>query len=199
MTLNLPGKHNVLNALAACAVAYELELDRDALVRALEQFQGIERRLQVLGELPTRAGKVLFVDDYAHHPTEIAATVAAARAAWPERRLVVVFQPHRYSRTRDLLDDFAAVLAETDALFVCEVYPAGEQAIAGADGRSICRAVRSRGLVEPIFVPELDGLADLLRDNLQDGDLVLTLGAGDIGSAAAALPAALAIARQVHP
>jgi UDP-N-acetylmuramate--alanine ligase len=199
VTLNLPGRHNVLNALAACAIAYELELDEKAMARALENFQGIDRRLQVLDEVPTRAGKVLFVDDYGHHPTEIAATLEAARAAWPERRIVVVFQPHRYTRTRDLLDDFAAVLTSADSLFVCEVYPAGEDPIPGADGRAICRAVRGHGRIEPVFVPELDKLPDQLGDALQAGDLVLTLGAGDIGTAAAALPAALAIARQVHP
>jgi UDP-N-acetylmuramate--alanine ligase len=199
LTLNLPGRHNVLNALAACAIAHELELDDAALKRALDGFAGIDRRLQVLGEVHTRAGKVLFVDDYAHHPTEIAATLAAARAAWPTRRVVVVFQPHRYTRTRDLLDDFAAVLSTADQLFVCEVYPAGEVPISGADGRAICRAVRTRARVEPVLVPTLDSLPERLADVLQAGDLVLTLGAGDIGAAAARLPAALAVARQVIP
>ena len=199
VTLNLPGRHNVLNALAACAIAHELELSEDALGRALAAFGGIERRLQVLDEVPTRGGKVLFVDDYGHHPTEIAATMAAAREAWPGRRLVVVFQPHRYTRTRDLLDDFAAALSTADQLLVGEVYPAGEAPIPGADGRGICRAIRSLARVEPILVTELDDLPERLQDILQDGDLVLTLGAGDIGSAAAALPAKLAIARQVVP
>ena len=145
------------------------------------------------------AGKVLFVDDYGHHPTEIAATMAAAREAWPQRRLVVVFQPHRYTRTRDLLDDFAAALSTADQLFVCEVYPAGEAPIAGADGRAICRAIRSRARVEPVLVTELDSLPERLGAVLQAGDLVLTLGAGDIGAAAARLPASLAIARKVVP
>ncbi len=190
--LNLAGHHNVLNALAACAIAHELELDDQALQRALENFEGIDRRLQLLGEIRTRAGSVLFMDDYGHHPTEIAATMQAARSAYPGRRLVVVFQPHRYTRTRDLLDDFADVLSAADRLLVCEVYPAGEQPIAGADTRAICRAVRSRAQVEPVFVPELTQLPELLDGVLQDQDLVLTLGAGDIGSVAAGLPAALA-------
>ncbi len=191
ISLNLPGHHNVLNALAACAIAHELELDDEALQRALSSFEGIDRRLQVLGEVNLPAGRLLCVDDYAHHPTELAASLQAAKAAWPERRLVVVFQPHRYSRTRDLLDDFAEVLSEADRLFVCEVYAAGEDPIAGADGRAICRAVRTRGQVEPVFIAELDDLAELLRAVVADGDLVLTLGAGSIGAAAAVLPAQL--------
>ncbi len=193
LSLNLPGRHNVLNAAAACAVAHELALPDAALARALAEFQGIDRRLQVLGKLRTAAGQVLLVDDYGHHPTEIAASLAAARSAWPGRRLVVVFQPHRYTRTRDLLDDFADVLSAADRLLVCEVYPAGEAAIAGADGRAICRAVRSRGQVEPVFVPALEQLPGLLNGVLADGDLLLTLGAGDIGSAAASLPDSLAV------
>jgi UDP-N-acetylmuramate--alanine ligase len=199
VSLNLPGRHNVLNALAACAIAHELELSTEAVVRALESFAGIERRLQVIDEVATRKGKVLFVDDYGHHPTEIQATMNAARAAWPGRRLVVVFQPHRYTRTRDLLDDFAEALSTADQLFVTAVYPAGEAPIAGADSRAICRAVRSRGRVEPVLLPNLDGLPERLRDAVEDGDLVLTLGAGDIGSVAADLPARVAIARKVVP
>jgi UDP-N-acetylmuramate--alanine ligase len=192
VTLNLPGRHNVLNALAAIALAWELELDDAAVQRALAEFQGIDRRLQVLGHVEAGGGKVTLVDDYGHHPTEIAATMRAARDAWPGRRLVVAFQPHRYTRTRDLLDDFAEVLSAADVLLVTEVYAAGEDPIAGADGRAICRAVRSRGTVEPVFVPKLDRLPKLLGDVLADGDVVLTLGAGDIGAAAQRLPAALA-------
>jgi UDP-N-acetylmuramate--alanine ligase len=191
LTLSLPGRHNVLNALAAVAVAYELGLDDAPLQRALAEFEGIDRRLQILGEEQTRAGRVLFVDDYAHHPTEIAATLEAVRQAWPDRRHVVVFQPHRYSRTRDLLDDFAEVLAGVERLFVTEVYAAGEEAIATADGRSICRAIRGRGQVEPVFVADLDNLADNLAAVLEDGDVVLTLGAGSIGAIALELPEAL--------
>ena len=191
ITLNLPGRHNILNSLAAVAVARELELPDTAVQRALAEFQGIDRRLQVLGEIDTSAGRVLFVDDYGHHPTEITATIRAAREAWPGRRLVVAFQPHRYTRTRDLLDDFADVLSVADRLLVTEVYAAGEEPIAGADGRAICRAVRSRGAVEPVFVTRLERLPKLLAGVIQDGDVVLTLGAGDIGAAAQRLPEAL--------
>ena len=197
ITLNLPGRHNVLNALAAIAVAQELELDDAAVQRALTEFEGIDRRMQILGEVRTATGKVLFLDDYGHHPTEIAATLQAVRAGWPDRRLVVVFQPHRYSRTQDLLDDFAEVLSGSQPLFITEVYAAGEDPIAGADGRAICRAIRTRGQVEPVFVPDLDQLPELLSNMLADGDLVLTLGAGDIGAVAAGLPETMA--GLVHP
>jgi UDP-N-acetylmuramate--alanine ligase len=192
ITLNLPGRHNVQNALAAVALAHELELDDAAVQRALAEFQGIDRRLQVLGTLDTGHGQALLVDDYGHHPTEIAATMRAVREAWPGRRLVVAFQPHRFTRTRDLLDDFADVLSAADKLLVAEVYSAGEDPIAGADGRAICRALRGRGAVEPVFVPKLERLPKLLAGVLQDGDVVLTLGAGDIGAAAQRLPAAFA-------
>ncbi len=191
--LRLPGLHNVRNALAAIAVAGELQVGDDAVVRALESFEGIDRRFQSLGEIETAAGKVMFVDDYGHHPTELAATIAAARAGWPERRLVLVFQPHRYSRTRDLLDDFAVALSEADVLVLLDVYAAGEAPIAGADGRAIARAVRSRGSVEPVFVETLDELEPVLRGLLADGDLVLTMGAGDIGAYAAGLPERLVL------
>ena len=198
LSLSLPGRHNVLNALAAVAVAYELDLDDAALQSALAEFEGIDRRLQILGEEQTRAGKVLFVDDYAHHPTEIAATLDAVRQAWSDRRHVVVFQPHRYSRTRDLMDDFAEVLARVDRLFITEVYAAGEEPIASADGRSICRAVRSRSHVEPVFVADLDKLATDLGAVLKDGDLVLTLGAGSIGAVAQELPQKLRTLKAVE-
>lgn len=194
VTLNLPGRHNVCNALAAVAVAMELELDDAAVARALAGFEGIDRRLQVLGEITLDGVRVTQVDDYGHHPTEIAATLEAARQGWPGRRLVVVFQPHRYSRTRDFLDDFAEVLSDSDRLLVTEVYAAGEAPISGADGRAICRAIRSRGQVEPVFVPELAQLPELLAGVLEDGDVLLTLGAGDIGAAAQQLRGALAAA-----
>jgi UDP-N-acetylmuramate--alanine ligase len=184
VTLNLPGRHNVLNSLAAVAVATELDIPDEAIQRALANFQGIERRLQQLGEIQWPGGRALIVDDYGHHPTEVAATLEAARQAWPERRLVLVFQPHRYSRTRDLLDDFGRSLSECDVLLVTEVYAAGEAPIAGADGRAICRAVRSRGVVEPVFVESVDDLADSLRAVLHDGDVVLTMGAGNLGAVA---------------
>ena len=185
--LRLPGRHNVLNALAAIAIAAELDVADRAIVKAFADFQGIDRRFQIYGERKTKRGRVLFVDDYGHHPTEIAATVAAARSGWPGRRLMLVFQPHRYTRTRDLLDDFAHVLSSVDALVLLEVYAAGEEPIAGADTRAIARAVRSRGSVEPVFAESLSELPALLESILEDGDLILTMGAGDIGAAAATL------------
>ena len=184
VTLNLPGRHNVLNSLAVVAVATELEIADEAIQRALANFQGIDRRLQQLGEIQWSGGRALIVDDYGHHPTEVAATIEAARQGWPERRLVLVFQPHRYTRTRDLLDDFGRTLSECDVLLVTEVYAAGEAPIAGADGRAICRAVRSRGVVEPVFVESIETLADSLRAVLHDGDVVLTMGAGNLGAVA---------------
>ena len=192
VSLNLPGRHNVLNALAAIAVATELEVDDAAIQRALAGFQGIDRRLQWLGDVQVAAGRVTLVDDYGHHPTEVAATLEAARQGWPDRRVVLVFQPHRYTRTRDLLDEFARVLSDADALVVAEVYPAGEAPIAGADSKSLCRAIRSRGRVEPVLLKSLDELPGALADVLRDGDVVLTMGAGSIGAAAHDLPAALA-------
>jgi len=192
ISLRLPGLHNVRNALAAIAVAQELQISDQAVVEALESFEGIDRRFQIQGEVETTNGRVMLVDDYGHHPTEIAATIEAARAGWPGKRIVLAFQPHRYSRTRDLMDDFATVLSEADVLIVLEVYAAGEDAITGADGRAIARAVRSRGGVEPIFVEALDDLAEILKGVLADGDLVLTMGAGDIGALAARLPTLLA-------
>jgi UDP-N-acetylmuramate--alanine ligase len=190
--LRLPGLHNVRNALAAIAVAGELQVSDQAVVNALEKFEGIDRRFQNYGDIRTRHGKVMLVDDYGHHPTEIAATVAAARAGWPGRRLVLVFQPHRFTRTRDLLDDFATVLSDTDILVLLEVYAAGETPIPGADGRAMARAIRSRGSVEPVFVESLDRLLPVLDGLLKDGDLLLTMGAGDIGAFAAGLPERLA-------
>lgn len=186
--LRLPGIHNVRNALAAIAVAEELQVGDPAVITALESFEGIDRRFQSFGEISIGSGRVMLVDDYGHHPTEIAATLAAARAGWPGKRIVLAFQPHRYSRTRDLLDDFATVLSEADVLLLLEVYAAGEDPIAGADGRAIARAVRSRGGVEPVFVDDLENLAPVLADVLADGDLLLTMGAGDIGALAVRLP-----------
>jgi len=188
INLRLPGLHNVRNALAAIAVAGELQVSDQAVIDALQKFEGIDRRFQSHGEIRTEQGKVLLVDDYGHHPTELAATLAAARAGWPARRLVLAFQPHRYTRTRDLLDDFAAVLSDADVLVLLEVYAAGEDPIAGADGRAIARAVRGRGGIEPVFVESLDDLAPVLKGLLTDGDLLLTMGAGDIGAFAGTLP-----------
>jgi UDP-N-acetylmuramate--alanine ligase len=188
VSLSLPGMHNVRNALAAIAVADELQIGDDAVVSALENFEGIDRRFQNLGEIQMSTGKVMLIDDYGHHPTEIAATLAAAKEGYPERRVVLVFQPHRYSRTRDLMDDFATVLSDADALVLLEVYAAGEEPITGADGRSMARAVRTRGAVEPVFVETLEELAPVLEDVLADGDLVLAMGAGDISAYAHSLP-----------
>jgi UDP-N-acetylmuramate--alanine ligase len=182
ITINLPGRHNVLNSLAAVAVATELDIPAAAIQRALANFQGIDRRLQQLGEIQWQGGRALLVDDYGHHPTEVAATLDAVRQGWPSRRLVLAFQPHRYTRTRDLMDDFGRVLGGCDVLLVTEVYGAGEAPIQGADGRAICRAVRSRGLLEPVFVERVDELAEALRGILRDGDVVLTMGAGNIGA-----------------
>ena len=188
VTLPLPGMHNVRNALAAIAVADELQIADKAVENALERFEGIDRRFQNVGEIKTTAGTIMLVDDYGHHPTEIAATLLAARSGWPERRIVLVFQPHRYSRTRDLMDDFASVLSDADVLVLLDVYAAGEEPLAGADGRAMARAVRSRGSVEPVFVESLQELLPVLGDLLADGDLLLTMGAGDIGAYAAGLP-----------
>ncbi len=192
ITLNLPGRHNVLNALAAIAVASELGVSDAAIQKALADFQGIGRRFQLAGELATTAGSVLLIDDYAHHPREIAPTLAAVRAGWPERRLVVVFQPHRFTRTQDLFDDFIKVLSEVDVLVLGEVYAAGETPISGADGRALSRGIRARGHVDPVFVEDLGTLPVVLQDLLQDGDVLLTLGVGDIGSVSAKLAATLA-------
>jgi UDP-N-acetylmuramate--alanine ligase len=192
VTLSIPGRHNVLNALAAIAVATELGIPDAAIQKALANFQGIDRRLQVLAELELAAGHVTLVDDYGHHPTEIGATLEAIRQGWPGRRIVLAFQPHRYTRTRDLLDDFAEVLSTVDVLLVTEVYAAGEQPIRGADGRAICRAVRTRGRVEPVFVAEADSLHGAIGDLLRDGDVLVTMGAGHIGAVANELPARLA-------
>jgi len=188
VSLNLAGRHNVLNALAAIAVAQELGVDDGAIQRALIGFQGIGRRFQLFGEIATAAGAVLMIDDYGHHPREIIATVEAIRAGWPERRLVMAFQPHRYSRTRDLFEDFVKVLSEVDVLLLLDVYPAGEEPIAAADGRALSRAIRARGQVDPVFVDAISELPTVLRGVLRDGDVLLTLGAGDIGTAAAKLP-----------
>lgn len=182
--LNLPGRHNVLNALAAVGVAHELGVDMTAIQAGLTAFQGIGRRCEVLGEIRVNSASALLVDDYGHHPKEIECTLQAVRSAWPERRLVVAFQPHRYSRTRDLFEDFCQVLGETDVLILSEVYAAGETPIPKADGRALARGIRMRNKVNPVFVDAMQGLAKVLPDIVQDGDLLLTLGAGDVGQVA---------------
>ncbi len=192
VTLNLPGVHNVQNALAAAAVGWRLGVDAKAIAHALSEFQGVGRRFQIRGEIALHEGdqsngSVLLVDDYGHHPRELAAVFEAARLGWPERRLVIAFQPHRYTRTRDLLDDFANVLADADVLVLTEVYPAGETPITGADGRALARAVRARGKVDPVLIEHPRDLKDTLPALLRDGDLLLLMGAGDIGAAATEL------------
>jgi len=179
VTLNMPGRHNVLNALACIAVATDEGISDEAICQALEGFEGVGRRFQILGEVPVREGSVTLVDDYGHHPREVEAVIQAIRDGWPDRRLVMIYQPHRYTRTRDLYEDFARVLSETDLLLMLEVYAAGEQPIPGADTRSLCRSIRQRG-VEPIFVESTEDLPDLLTTLLRPGDLLLTQGAGDI-------------------
>jgi len=193
VALNLPGLHNVRNALAAIAVATELEVEDAAIQRALAGFQGIGRRLEVVGDVATKAGRITLVDDYGHHPTEIEATIDAARQAWPGRRLVLAFQPHRYTRTHDLIDDFGRALSAADALLVTEVYAAGEEPIANADGRAICRAVRGRGRLEPVFVEDVRELAAALAAVIAERDVVLTMGAGSIGAVAHELPTRLGV------
>jgi UDP-N-acetylmuramate--alanine ligase len=191
ITLNMPGVHNALNATAALVVANNLNVSEQACQAALQKFAGVGRRFNVLGNLTTQQGEVLLVDDYGHHPTELAATIAAARAGWQDKRLVVVFQPHRYTRTRDLFEDFAQVLSSVDVLIMLEVYAAGEEKIAGADGRSLCRAIRVRGQVEPIFVETKQDLFAVLPSLLNNDDLLLTMGAGNVGRIAVELPAIL--------
>jgi len=185
VVVNLPGMHNVQNALAAIAVADELGVSDEAIVRALAEFRGVGRRFQRWGELPVPAaqggGRFTLVDDYGHHPAEMAATLAAARGAFPGRRLVLSFQPHRYTRTRDLFEDFVKVLNTTDALLLAEVYAAGESPIVAADGRTLARAVRLGGKVEPVFVEDIGTMAETILDTVRDGDVVITMGAGSIG------------------
>jgi UDP-N-acetylmuramate--alanine ligase len=189
VTVNLPGLHNVQNALAAIAVADELGVSDTAIVQALADFRGVGRRFQRWGELPVPAaqggGSFTLVDDYGHHPVEMAATIAAARGAFPGRRLVLAFQPHRYTRTRDLFEDFVKVLSSADALLLAEVYAAGESPIVAADGRTLVRAVRLAGKVEPMFVEDVGMLPETILDTVRDGDVVVTMGAGSIGAVAA--------------
>lgn len=183
VTLNLPGLHNVRNALAAVAVGVELNIPDEIIANALSEFRGVGRRFQNYGEIPIAGGgSYTLIDDYGHHPAEMAATIEAARGAFPGRRLVLAFQPHRYTRTRDLFEDFVKVLATVDLLFLTEVYPAGESPIVAADGRALARAVRMLGKVEPIFVETPEEIAATMANVVQDGDVVLVMGAGSIGS-----------------
>ncbi|TDM09595.1 MAG: UDP-N-acetylmuramate--L-alanine ligase [Ideonella sp. MAG2] len=188
ITLNLPGEHNVLNALAAIAVATELELPDGPIVKALGEFDGVGRRFQRYGEQPVRpgadgsTGSFTLIDDYGHHPVEMAAVIAAARGAFPGRRLVLAFQPHRYTRTRDCFEDFVKVMGQSDAVLLTEVYAAGEQPIVAADGRSLARALRVAGKVDPVFVDDVNTLPDEILNFARPGDVVIAMGAGSIGA-----------------
>ncbi len=186
ITLNLPGAHNVLNALAAIAVATELELPDDAIARALEGFTGVGRRFQSYGRLAVEAdkggGSFTLIDDYGHHPVEMAAVIAAARGAFPQRRLVLAFQPHRYTRTRDCFEDFVKVMGQADSILLTEVYAAGESPIVAADGRSLARALRVAGKVDPVFIDDVVDLAAAIVDHARDGDVVISMGAGSIAA-----------------
>jgi UDP-N-acetylmuramate--alanine ligase len=183
VVLNLAGRHNVLNALAAIAVALELNIPDAAVLRSLADFKGVGRRFQHYGEVAAQQGGAFtLIDDYGHHPVEIAATLAAARGAYPDRRLVLAFQPHRFTRTRDCFEDFIKVIAQADVVLLTEVYSAGEQPIVAADGRSLARALRLTGQVEPVFVDAVADLPQAILANARDGDVVLCMGAGSIGA-----------------
>lgn len=185
ITLNLPGLHNIQNALAAIAVANEICVPDAAIVKALAEFRGVERRFQQFGDIRLSVHKSFsLVDDYGHHPAEMDATIQAARGAFPGRRLVVVFQPHRYTRTRDVFEDFTRVLSQADLLLLTEVYPAGEEPIIAADSKSLARAIRVHGKVEPIYIEEVDKLAHAVLSVVQDGDVVLVMGAGSVARVA---------------
>jgi UDP-N-acetylmuramate--alanine ligase len=179
--VNLPGQHNVLNALASIAVATDEGISDQAISSALLKFAGIGRRFEQLAHLSTAKGQMSLVDDYGHHPKEVQATIKAMREGWPDKRLVMVFQPHRYSRTRDLYEDFVEVLSQVDCLFLLDVYAAGETPLINADSKSLARSIRQRGQIEPIYVSEIEQLSELLATQLEDGDMVLTQGAGNIG------------------
>jgi UDP-N-acetylmuramate--alanine ligase len=179
--LNTPGIHNVLNSIAVIAVATDEGISDSAIQQGLKKFQGVGRRFQVYGNFPIGDGEAMLVDDYGHHPREVAAVIKAVRDGWPERRLVMVYQPHRYTRTRDLYEDFVEVLSSVDALVMLEVYSAGEEPIPGADSRHLCRSIRTRGLVEPIFVETTDGVPAIIKDLVRAGDIVITQGAGNVG------------------
>lgn len=180
VVLNVPGKHNALNATAALAVAKEEGIANEAILTALADFQGAGRRFDQLGEFSRPNGEVMLVDDYGHHPTEVGVTIEAARQGWEGKRVVMIFQPHRFSRTRDLFDDFVQVLSQVDALIMLDVYPAGEAPIAGADSRSLCRSIRNLGKVDPILVTDHAQLPEIMDQVLQDGDLILAQGAGNV-------------------
>lgn len=187
VTLNMPGLHNVQNALAAIVIAIELGVEKEKIASALDKFEGIGRRFQMYGSLNVAGQKLMLIDDYGHHPTEVEATINAIRSGWPNKRLVVLFQPHRYSRTRDLFEDFVYALSQVDQLILLEVYSAGEEVVAGADSRALSRSIRNRGKVDPIFVEQHEQINDVLKETLAEGDILLTLGAGNVGAIGAAI------------
>ncbi|MEY4210011.1 MAG: hypothetical protein RLZ92_390 [Pseudomonadota bacterium] len=191
VTLNLPGWHNMLNALAAITIATTLGVDDAAIIKSLAEFKGVGRRFQINGDVAFDDGKLTLVDDYGHHPRELAATLEALRQAWPERRKVVVFQPHRYTRTRDLFEDFVEVLSSVDVLILLDIYSAGEAPINGADGKALSRSIRIRGQVDPVFVQNREDLPTILAGIVNKDDVILTMGAGNVGQIAAELPTKL--------
>lgn len=187
VVLQLPGDHNVLNALAAVAVATDEGVSDTAILRGLEQFRGVGRRFERLGEYPHKQGTAMLVDDYGHHPREVEVTIEALRKGWPERRLVMLFQPHRFTRTKDLYEDFVRILSRVDVLVMLDVFSAGEEPIPGADARALCRSIRQRGQVDPIHVENSEHLVEIFDRILQDGDILVTQGAGNVGAIAANL------------
>ena len=187
--LNIPGRHNALNAAAAIAVATDEGISDKAIIAGLENFSGVGRRFEMIGEYQVNQGSAMLVDDYGHHPTEVKATIAAVRDGWPDKRLVMVFQPHRYSRTRDLYEDFVQVLSQVDVLLVLDVYSAGEEPIAGAGSKNLCGSIRQRGGIDPIYVEQIEDVPNLLADLVCGGDLVLTQGAGSVSKLVAMLAA----------
>jgi UDP-N-acetylmuramate--alanine ligase len=191
IALNMPGKHNVLNSLAAIAVAVDEDVAANAIQSGLENFQGVGRRFQIYGDYPVSdgeaSGEAMLVDDYGHHPREVQATIQAVRDGWADRRLVMIYQPHRYTRTRDLYEDFVDVLSRVDVLILLDVYPAGEEPITGADSRHLSRSIRTRGQIDPIFVEGIDGVPEIIKDIVKPGDIVITQGAGNVGSLATIL------------
>jgi UDP-N-acetylmuramate--alanine ligase len=188
VNLNMPGWHNMLNSLAAIAIATKLAIADDAIVKSLDVFKGVGRRFQIQGDIAIEGGKLTLVDDYGHHPREIAATLEALHQAWPDRRSVIIFQPHRYTRTRDLFEDFVQILSTVDVLILMDVYPAGETVISGADGRALSRAIRMRGQVDPVFVDVWQELPEILAGIVRPDDVILTMGAGNVGQIATQLP-----------
>ena len=187
LELNIPGEHNVLNAAAAVAVATDEGVEDDAIINGLKKFQGVGRRFQIYGEFDVTGGKAMLVDDYGHHPREVDAVIKTVRQGWPDRRLVMIYQPHRFTRTRDLYDDFVAVLSQVDVLIMLDVYTAGEEFIPGADARSLCRSIRQRNSVDPIFAEKLEDVPSIVAEQVRGGDLVITQGAGNVGSLSSVL------------